>query len=87
MSIGHWVNGEADHVHGLIDLPPHRAVSECVNALKTNTSRLLRRDFGAELERVYRSPVRSSRSYCVISVGGAPLEVLKAYIQQQDARN
>ncbi|WP_081857839.1 transposase [Thiomonas sp. FB-Cd] len=33
----------------------------------------------------YRSPVLWSRSYCVISVGGAPLEVLEAYIQQQDA--
>ena len=79
------VNGEADHVHFLVDLPPHDAVSEFVNALKTNTSRLLRRDFRADLDRFYRSPVLWSRSYCVISVGGAPLKVLKAYIQQQDA--
>ena len=79
------VNGEADHVHFLVDLPPHHAVSEFVNALKTNTSRLLRRDFRADLDRFYRSPVLWSRSYCVISVGGAPLKVLKAYIQQQDA--
>lgn len=78
-------NGEPDHVHFLIELPPHRAVSEFVNALKTNTSRILRRDFRAELARFYSKPVLWSRSYCVISVGGAPLDVLKAYIQQQDA--
>ncbi len=78
-------NGEPDHVHFLIDLPPHRAVSEFVNALKTNTSRILRRDFHAELNRFYSKPVLWSRSYCVISVGGAPLDVLKTYIQQQDA--
>ena len=77
--------GEADHVHLLIELPPHQAVSAFVNALKTNTSRILRRDFGRELEGVYHGPALWSRSYCVISAGGAPLDVLKAYIQQQDA--
>lgn len=78
-------NGEADHVHFLFELPPHRAVSDFVNALKTNTSRILRRDFRAALDRFYSKPVLWSRSYCVISVGGAALDVLKTYIQQQDA--
>lgn len=78
-------NGERDHVHLLVSLPPHVAVSEFVNALKTNTARLLRRDFAAELARWYTQPVLWSRSYCAISVGGAPLDVLKRYIQQQDA--
>jgi putative transposase len=78
-------NGEADHVHLLVSLPPHVAVSEFVNALKTNTARLLRRDFPKELARWYKQPVLWSRSYCAISVGGAPLDVLKRYIEQQDA--
>jgi hypothetical protein len=59
-------------------------VSEFVNALKTNTARLLRRDFPKELARWYKQPVLWSRSYCAISVGGAPLDVLKRYIEQQD---
>ncbi|MBK5204709.1 MAG: transposase [Polaromonas sp.] len=38
-------NGEADHVHMLVRLPPQVAISEFMNALKTNTARVLRRDF------------------------------------------
>jgi putative transposase len=78
------MNGEADHCHFLLALPPHRPVSDFVNMLKTNTSRLLRRDFGPELAETYAESVLWSRSYCVISVGGAPLEVLKRYIEQQE---
>lgn len=57
--------------------------SDFANMLKTNTSRLLRRDFNAQLSKAYSAPVLWSRSYCVISVGGAPLDVLRRYIEQQ----
>ena len=77
------INGEADHVHLLVSLPPHIAISEYVNAIKTNTARVLRRDFAAQLQRFYSEPVLWSRSDCAISVGGAPLEVVKRYIEQQ----
>jgi len=78
------INGESDHVHLLVSLPPHIAVSEFMNALKTNTARVLRRDFKQELSSWYSEPVLWSRSYCAISVGGAPLEVVRRYIEQQD---
>lgn len=78
------VNGEADHVHLLVSLPPHVALSEFMNALKTNTARVLRRDFKSTLVKFYKESVLWSRSYCAISVGGAPLDVLKRYIDQQD---
>ena len=77
-------NGESDHVHLLISLPPHIALSEYVNALKTNTARMLRRDFEKELTSFYQEPVLWSRSYGVFSSGGASLDVLKNYIQSQD---
>ena len=80
-------NGESDHVHLLVSLPPHIAISDFVNALKTNTARVLRRDFKEHLSKFYSEPVLWSRSYCAISVGGAPLEVLKRYIEQQDRPN
>ena len=56
----------------------------CVYALKTNTARLLRRDFRRELARFYSEPILWRRSYCVLSVGGAPLAVLRRYIEQQE---
>lgn len=76
-------NGEADHVHLLVSLPPNLDLSRFVNNLKTTSSRLIRRDFAAQLARVYRKPVFWSRSYCIISCGGAPLAILKQYIEQQ----
>jgi putative transposase len=78
-------NGEADHVHLLISLSPTVQVSTFVNNLKTVSSRLIRKEFGRELSRWYRKPVFWSRSYCVISCGGAPLSVLRQYIEQQQA--
>ena len=49
-------NGEADHVHVLLSLPPHIAISEFVNALKTNTFRVLKRDFSGHLEKFFTAP-------------------------------
>lgn len=76
-------NGEADHVHLLFSLNPKVQPSKLVNNLKTVSSRLIRRDFGEYLQRFYREPIFWSRSYCMISCGGAPLSVIKQYIEQQ----
>jgi putative transposase len=78
-------NGEPDHVHVLMDLPPNLDLSKFVNNLKTTSSRLIRRDFMVQLARVYRKPVFWSRSYCIISCGGAPLSILKQYVENQAA--
>lgn len=78
-------NGESDHVHLLLSLTPKVTPSAFVNNLKTVTSRLLRKEFAAHLNRYYWSkPVFWSRSYCILTVGGAPLSVLKQYIEQQE---
>lgn len=80
------MNGEADHVHILASLPPNIDLSRFVNNLKTTSSRLIRRDFADQLNYVYRGkPVFWSRTYCIVSCGGAPLSVLKQYVEQQDA--
>ena len=78
------VSGEADHVHLLFTVPPKHARSDFVNALKTGTSRNLRNEFSAELSRIYRKPGLWSRSYCVISSAGAPLAILRRYIESQE---
>lgn len=78
-------NGEADHVHLLIELPPKAALSLLVNSLKTVTARLMRRDHEKHLAQYYWKPVLWSRSYFVASCGGAPLAMIKKYIEQQEA--
>ena len=78
-------NGEANHVHLLLALTPKVLPSSFVNNLKTVTSRLLRKEFSEHLKKYYWSkPVFWSRSYCILTVGGAPLSVLKQYIEQQE---
>jgi len=53
-----------------------------VNSLKTATSRLVRKEFSEHLGEFYWKPVFYSRSYCLVSCGGAPLEIVKQYLAQ-----
>ena len=68
-----------DHVHLLVELPPQVAVSKLVQILKGRSSRRLRQEF-AHLARMkcLRSP-----SWFVCTVGGAPLEVVRRYVEGQ----
>ena len=76
-------NGEAEHVHLLVHFPPTVALSRPVNSLKGVSSRRLRQAF-PELARHYWPARRLwSGSYFAGSFGGAPLDVLRAYIEQQ----
>ncbi len=81
----HEFNGESDHIHLLISLNPNIQVSKLINNLKTVTSRLVRKTFTTHLRRFYWKPVFWSRSYCIISCGGAPLSILKQYIENQES--
>jgi putative transposase len=76
-------NGEKDHVHLLISLNPKVQPSKFVNNIKTVSSRLIRKEFAEEINKVYAKAVFWSRSYCLLTCGGAPLSVIKQYIEQQ----
>ena len=88
-TLGKWecglieFNGEQDHLHLLFAATPVIELSRLVNNLKTVSSRLIRRDFSAEIRTMYWKPVFWHRSYCVLTSGGAPLEVIKRYIENQ----
>jgi putative transposase len=74
-------NGEPDHIHVLIEYPPKLSISQMVNALKGVSSR---RYGQAGYPKPYGKDALWSPSYFVSAVGGAPLEVLKRYIQEQE---
>ena len=79
-------NAEEDHCHLLVDMYPDVAPSRLVNTLKTVSSPLIRRDYKEHLEKFYyQKPVLWTGAYCVISTGGAPLEVIKKYIESQES--
>ncbi|SDS14809.1 putative transposase [Paraoerskovia marina] len=80
-------NGEDDHVHLLVTYPPKIALARLVNSLKGVSSRRMRQEF-PELERHYwRAKRLWSGSYFAGSVGGAPLDVLRQYIESQNRPN
>jgi putative transposase len=74
-------NGEADHIHVLIEYPPKLSISQMVNALKGVSSR---RYGQAGFKKPDGKEALWTPSYFVSSIGGAPLEVLKRYIQEQE---
>lgn len=76
-------NGEADHVHLLVNFPPTVAVSRLVNSLKGVSSRRLRQEFPDLVRHYYRANKLWSGSYFAGSVGGAPLAVVRRYIDSQ----
>ena len=78
------VNGEVDHIHLLFGYYPQMQISKFINNLKTVTSRLIRKEFGEEVNSYYRNTAFWSESYFIASCGGVTIEKLKAYVQSQD---
>ena len=78
------VNGEADHIHLLVNYPPKHSVSSLVNSLKGVSSRLLRLE-RPDLAARYWKGMLWSPSYFAASCGGAPISILCNYIEQQQA--
>ncbi|MEU6788063.1 IS200/IS605 family transposase [Nonomuraea angiospora] len=76
-------NGKDDHVHLLVNFPPKIALSKLVNSLKGVSSRRMRQEFPELAAHYYRTNKLWSGSYFAGSVGGAPLTLLKQYIEQQ----
>jgi putative transposase len=72
-------NGEDDHVHLLIEYPPKVAVASLVNSLKGVSARRLRQRYRV---RTHRDHLWSP-SYFAASCGGAPLSIIRAYVENQ----
>ena len=77
-------NGEADHVHILLDMHPNIMPSKFINNLKTVSSRLIRKEFEEELKPYYWKPVLWTRAYCLLTTGGATIDIIREYIQNQE---
>lgn len=78
-------DGEKDHVHLLVNYPPKVAVSRLVNSLKGVSSRLLRKKGHPSIVKYLWGESLWSPSYFAGSCGGAPISVIRKYIEQQRA--
>ena len=76
------MNGETEHIHLLLNYPPKVSISKLVNSLKGVSSRLIRKQH-PQLKKSYWKGGLWSPSYFASSCGGAPLSIIKQYIQDQ----
>jgi putative transposase len=79
-------NGEPDHVHLLVNYPPKVAVARLVNSLKGVSARRLRQERPDISRRYWRGGLWSA-SYFAASCGGAPISILRQYIESQRTPN
>lgn len=75
-------DGEHDHVHLLVNYPPKVAISSLVNSLKGASSRILRKKHPEIRNKLWGNALWSP-SYFASSCGGAPIGIIKQYIQYE----
>ena len=77
------IDGEDDHIHLVVDYPPKLSLSKLVMVLKANTAKKIREQHFDEVESVLWGDHFWSPSYFVSSTGGASLEKVRRYVQDQ----
>jgi putative transposase len=80
-------DGEHDHVHLLVQYPPKLAVSTLVNRLKAVSAHYLRTEFTSRTSPHLVNGHLWSPSYFAVSAGGAPLTVIRQYIDNRNQRD
>ena len=78
-------DGEKDHVHLLVNYPPKVPVSKLVNSLKGVSSRLLRNKGYPSIQQALWGKSLWSPSYFAGSCGGAPISIIRQYIENQQS--
>lgn len=81
ITLQEW-NHEKDHVHILFKAHPKSEISKFINAYKSASSRLLKKEFPQIRQKLWKEHFWS-QSFCLFTTGGASLEVIKKYIETQ----
>ena len=75
-------NRDEDHVHLLFRAHPNTEISKFINAYKSASSRLIKKEFLIVKKQLWEEKFWS-RSYCLLTTGGATIDVVKKYIENQ----
>lgn len=78
-------NHDYDYVHILFKGHPNSEISKFINAYKSASSRLIKKENPEILLKLWKEYFWS-RSFCLITTGSAPIEVIKQYIESQGER-
>ena len=81
ITLEEW-NHDIDHVHILFKGQPNTEISKFINAYKSASSRLIKKEFSDIKAKLWKE-MFWSRSYCLLTTGGAPIETIRKYIENQ----
>jgi putative transposase len=73
---------DKDHVHILMKAHPNSDISKFLNAYKSASSRLIKKEFPMIRQQLWKE-FFWSRSYCLLTTGSAPIEVIRKYMESQ----
>lgn len=81
ITLQEW-NHDQDHVHILFKAHSNSEISKFLNSYKSASSRLIKKEF-PQIRKFLWKEYFWSRSYCLLTTGGAPIDVIKKYIESQ----
>ena len=77
---------DKDHVHILFRAEPNTEISKFINAYKSASSRLIKKEYPEIKEHLWKETFWS-QSFCLISTGGTTVDIIKEYIQTQGEKS
>ena len=78
-------NHDIDHIHIMFKAQPKTELSKFINAYKSASSRLIKKEF-PDIKKYLWKEMFWSRSFCLLTTGGATIDVIKKYIEEQGQR-
>ena len=84
VSLSEW-NHDGDHAHVLFSAHPKTSLTKFINAYKSASSRLVKKEFPQVRRRLWKECFWG-KGFCLVTTGGAPLEAIRKYIEGQGER-
>ena len=85
ITLEEW-NHDVDHVHIMFTGQPKSELSKFINAYKSASSRLIKKEFPAIRQKLWKEYFWN-QSFCLLTTGGVPIKVIRKYIQDQGHKN
>lgn len=85
LTLVEW-NHDQDHIHLLFKAHPNSELSKFINAYKSASSRLLKKEYPIIREKLWKENFWS-KSFCLLTTGGAPIDIIKQYIESQGEKH
>lgn len=84
IALQEW-NHDTDHIHILFKGQPNSELSKFINSYKSASSRLIKKEYPKTKDKLWKGAFWS-KSFCLLTTGGAPIEVIKKYIEKQSEK-